>query len=324
MRFVTYQFPDDPARADRVGLLHDGAVHRLRGVAKLLDLLGDDGSTLHAAGEAALSDPEEVLGTESVRLRAPIPRPPSMRDFMTFAAHVEGAWLNYGADSKPPKVWYRQPLFYFSNPAAIMATGDDVPLPPGSRSFDFELEVGAFIGREGANLTVEEAADYIVGYTILNDWSARDLQFFEMQGTLGPAKGKDTATTIGPAFVTADELAPFASGPSFDLGMEVDINGERFGADRLDNMAWSFGQMVAYASRGTRLMPGDLFGTGTCGNGCITEYWGRHGGGDSYPSLQAGDVVTMRVDQLGEITNRVVDAQPVHDIGTSRAISPYS
>jgi 2-keto-4-pentenoate hydratase/2-oxohepta-3-ene-1,7-dioic acid hydratase in catechol pathway len=324
MRFVTYESPDDPTRTDRVGLVEDGAVHRLRGIAQLLDLLGDDGSTLHAAGEGARNDPEEVVALDAVRLRAPIPRPPSMRDFMMFAAHVEGCWLNYGPDEVPPKVWYRQPIFYFSNPAAIVATGDDVPMPPGSRSFDFECEVGAFVGREGANLTVEEAADYIVGYTILNDWSARDLQFWEMQGTLGPAKGKDTATTMGPMFVTADELAPFASGPSFDLGMEIELNGRPFGSDRLDHMAWSFGQMISYASRGTRVMPGDLFGTGTCGNGCIAEYWGRNGGGDSHASLQAGDVVTMRVDQLGEITNRLVDAAPIHDIGKSRAASPYS
>jgi 2-keto-4-pentenoate hydratase/2-oxohepta-3-ene-1,7-dioic acid hydratase in catechol pathway len=323
MRFVTYQSggqtSSDPAGDERVGVLQGDAVYPVHGVTRLLDLLGDDGTRLREAGDAALQDSAAVVELGAVRLRAPIPRPPSVRDFMIFESHVEGTMRNY--NEKPPKVWYRQPLFYFSNPAAIFATGDDIPMPPGTRSFDFELEVAAVVGREGANLTVDEAADHIVGYTILNDWSARDLQFWEMQGKLGPAKGKDTAITLGPALVTADELAPFASGPSFDLGMQVDLNGEPFGADRLDNMGWSFAQLVAYASRGTRVMPGDVLGSGTCGSGCIAEKWGREGN-DAQRALRPGDVVTMRVEHLGEISNRVVEAPPLHDLGPPLATPP--
>jgi 2-keto-4-pentenoate hydratase/2-oxohepta-3-ene-1,7-dioic acid hydratase in catechol pathway len=318
MRFVSYQRLDDHAGVSRVGVLADETVHEIRGVTRLVDLLGDDHSLIDA-GTAALRDTVSRVDLAAARLHAPIPRPPSVRDFMIFESHVEGTMRNY--NEKPPKVWYRQPLFYFSNPAAIFATGDDIPYPPGTRSFDFELEVAAVVGKEGANLSVDDAAKHIIGYMVMNDWSARDLQYWEMQGKLGPAKGKDTAVTLGPALVTADEVAPFASGPSFALGMEVELNGTRFGTDQLDNMAWSFAQMVAYASRGTRVMPGDVLGSGTCGSGCIAEIWGRQGN-DAQRPLQVGDEVTMRVEHLGEITNRVVEGLPLLDLGSSRASSP--
>jgi len=311
MRFATYGHEGDDR--DRVGLVHDDKIHELRGVASLVDLFGDDGERLHAAGEDALRDPAEVVELGTVRLRPPIPRPPSVRDFMTFEQHIEGTTLNFGPDEKPPKVWYRQPLFYFSNPAALFGPAEGIPMPPGSRMFDFEAEVAAVIGRDGANLGVEDAADHIVGYTIMNDWSARDLQSREMTGNLGPAKGKDTATSLGPYLVTADELAPYASGPSFSLSMEVELNGQPFGSDRLDHMGWSFAQMVAYASRGTQVTAGDVFGSGTCGAGCIAEKWGREG--HTFRALEVGDVVTLRVEQLGELTNQVIIGQPVRDLG---------
>lgn len=314
MRFVTYELTDDPTGRSRVGVVHDDAVHEIPGVARLLDLLVDD-ATLRTAGTAALRAPTGAAGLDQVRLHAPIPTPPSVRDFMVFEEHLKGSLLSQGPDVKPPKIFYRQPLFYFTNPAATIGPADDVPMPPGTRSFDFELEVAAVIGEAGANLSVEEAADHIIGYTILIDWSARDIQFREMLGNLGPAKGKDTATTLGPYLVTADELAPFASGPSFALGMEVELNGKPFGSDRLDNMAWSFAQMVAYAARGTRVVPGDVLGSGTCGNGCLAERWGRQGPGLPTEGLKAGDVATFRVEQLGEITQRIVAGPPLKDIG---------
>jgi 2-keto-4-pentenoate hydratase/2-oxohepta-3-ene-1,7-dioic acid hydratase in catechol pathway len=186
--------------------------------------------------------------------------------------------------------------------------------------FDFEAEVAAVIGREGANLPVGEAADHIVGYTIMNDWSARELQSREMTGELGPAKGRTPRPPWGPAWVTADELVPFASGPSFALRMEIQINGKPFGADRLDNMAWSFAQLVAYASRGTRVVPGDVIGSGMCDDGCIAEKWGREGHTD--PALQVGDTMTIRVEQLGEIANQVVEGPPLLDLGPSHVVRP--
>jgi 2-keto-4-pentenoate hydratase/2-oxohepta-3-ene-1,7-dioic acid hydratase in catechol pathway len=318
MRFATYRLPGDPTSLARVGVVRDDVVHEIGGVSRLLDLLGDD-TTLREAGESALRAPAAAAALDEVRLLAPIPAPPAVRDFMTFEQHLLGTLLNQGPDVTPPAVFYRQPLFYFSNPASTIGPADEVPMPPGSRSFDFELEVAAVVGRPGANLSVAEAADHIVGYMILIDWSARDLQFREMRGDLGPAKGKDTATTLGPYLVTADELAPFASGPSFSLGMEVERNGTPFGGDRLDNMAWSFAQMVAYAARGTRVVPGDVLGSGTCGNGCLAEKWGRQGPGLPKEGLRVGDVMTFRVEGLGEITQRVVDGPPLLDIGPCRA-----
>jgi len=316
MRFVTYRLIEDQDLKDRVGVLEDGVIRQLSGVTRLLDLLvAPDG--LLSAGQTALL--EVSIPLQEAHLRPPIPEPPSFRDFMAFEAHVEGTTLNYGPDAKPPKVWYRQPLFYFSNPTAMYGPYDEVPIAPGSQMFDFELEVAAVIGHGGSNLTLQEAQESIAGYMVLNDWSARDLQSREMTGNLGPSKGKDTATTIGPALVTADELEPFASGPSFALEMEVEINGKRFGGDRLDNIAWSFAQLISYASRGTKIATGDIFGSGTCGMGCIAELWGREG--HDHPMLQAGDTVTMRVEELGEISNRLVDPAPIHDIGPSRTSS---
>lgn len=196
-------------------------------------------------------------------------------------------------------------VFYFTNPYAVVGPYDDVPVPPGCRTFDFELEVAAVIGTAGSDLSVAEAEHHIAGYTILNDWSARDVQAHEMRAHLGPAKGKDTVTTLGPVLVTADELRPFRHGASFDLAMRVSVNDVVIGEDRLSNMAWSFAEMVAYASRGTWVRPGDVLGSGTCGGGCLAELWGRHGR-DAVPPVRPGDVVTMTVEQLGTIRNRVV------------------
>ena len=152
-------------------------------------------------------------------------------------------------------------------------------MPPGSSVLDFELEVAAVIGKEGRDLTPEQARDHIVGYTVFNDWSARDLQSAEMKVGLGPCKGKDTATTLGPYLVTADELEKYRDADGFlRLALTAEINGEVVGKDLLSNMSWTFEEMAAYASRGTVVRPGDVLGSGTCGNGgCLAELWGVRG-----------------------------------------------
>jgi 2-keto-4-pentenoate hydratase/2-oxohepta-3-ene-1,7-dioic acid hydratase in catechol pathway len=241
-------------------------------------------------------------------LLAPI-EPVSIRDFVTFEEHVEGI-----VGEVVPE-WYDAPTFYFTNVHAVTGPFDDVPVPPGSGRFDFELEVAAVIGRAGRDLTPEAAREHVAAYTIFNDWSARDIQFREMQVRLGPCKGKDSANTLGPWLVTADELEPYRREDGrLDLDLRVWRNGEPFGDDTLANMGWSFEEMVAYASRGTWVRPGDVLGSGTCGSGCIAELFGR---GQDVPWLAVGDEITISVQGIGRISNRIVEG--VEPLPISRA-----
>lgn len=297
---------------DRVGVLQGDLLHLLPAGAGVLDLLRAGRSALQDAAAAALVAPHGTLPLAGAEVRAPIPTPPTIRDFMTFEQHVDGVARLMGDGGVGPE-WYEIPAFYFGNPYAVVGPHDDIPVPPGCRVLDFELEVAAVIGRDGFNLSVAEAADHIAGYTLLNDWSARDVQGHEMRNRLGPAKGKDTATTLGPALVTADELAPYQVGDRLDLLMQVRVNGEPFGEDRLANMAWSFAELISYASRGTWVRAGDVIGSGTCGNGCLAELWGRQGRG-AHPPLQVGDLVELTVEQLGSTANRVVPGVAPHPL----------
>lgn len=311
MRWVTYLSAADGA--ERVGLVDQDGIHGLQSPVRLVDLLGDDGERLARAAEEARRDPAEVVAPESVTLRAPVPVPPSVRDFMAFEAHVRNA--RGGAELDP--AFYDAPVFYFTNPAAVLGPHDDVPVSPGSTEFDYELELGAVVGRAGADLDPDEAEDHIAGYLIFCDWSARDLQRREMRHRLGPAKGKDGATTLGPALVTPDELAPHRRGKGFDLRASVTVNGRPFTTSSAEDPLWSFGEMLAYASRGTRLVPGDVVGSGTVGTGCILELSALHGT-EAYPWLRPGDEVRIAVDVLGELRVTVVEGAPVRPL--SRAV----
>ena len=301
MRWVTYR---TAGGAERPGLLQDGRVHGLDGT--LLQLIG---SGLETAAGRALAEPVEVVDLADVRLVAPIPRPPSVRDFLSFEEHLRNALRALGRDKLPP-VWFEQPVFYFSNPAAILGPGDEVPISPGCEAFDYEVEVAAVVGRAGSDLTPADAESHIAGYTIFCDWSARDVQQRESTVGLGPAKGKDGATSIGPVLVTPDELEPHRDGKGYRLAMRASVNGRDLGGGSWADIHWSFGQMLAYASRGTRLLPGDVIGSGTVGTGCLLELSGLHGA-ERYPWLRAGDVVTIEVEQLGELTGRIVAGPPV-------------
>ncbi|MFC5063601.1 fumarylacetoacetate hydrolase family protein [Actinomycetospora atypica] len=288
--------------AVRVGVVVDDHVHVLDSAVTVLDLLRS-GSLLEA-GTDALRRPAVAL--DSVRLLAPL-QPPTVRDFVTFEEHVEGVRRGVSGEAGGvPDAWYDAPTFYFSNPYATIGPDDDVPVPPGCSVLDFELEVAAVIGRTGRDLSPTDATGHIAGYTVLNDWSARDVQGREMQVGLGPAKGKDTATTLGPWLVTADEFTPDPDG-FLPLALHAAINGRTVGEDLLSNMGWTFGDLVAYASRGTEVRPGDVLGSGTCGNGgCLGELWGRGVARDELPPLAPGDVVTLTVEGIGTLTNRVV------------------
>lgn len=287
----------------RAGVLTgDAAIRPLPADIGVLDLLAaDPRERSRLAGRA---EPERDLDT--VRLLAPI-EPPTIRDFSVFEQHIEGAIKTSSRDAPVPSVWYEQPYCYFSNPYAITGPGEDIPMAPGTRALDLELEVAAIIGRPGRNLHPDEAAAHIAGYTIFNDWSARDIGGKEIQTPFGQCKAKDFANTLGPWIVTPDELEPYRDGDRYDLDMRAYINGVGLGGDTLANMAWSFEEMVAYASRGTWVRPGDVLGSGTCGNGCLLELWGRRGSFQDPPPLKAGDEVRLEVQGIGTLTNRIVD-----------------
>jgi 2-keto-4-pentenoate hydratase/2-oxohepta-3-ene-1,7-dioic acid hydratase in catechol pathway len=304
MRFAAYVYRD---RRHVAVVEEDGTLFPLPGVGSLTGLLARGGGLpeLLEEGNAMLDLPAGPHVSE-VRLLPPL-QPPTIRDFVTFEEHVEGVRRSVDGVGGVPEAWYDAPTFYFTNPYALIGAHDDVPVPPGSSVLDFELEVAAVIGREGRNLSPRQARDHIIGYTVFNDWSARDLQSREMQVRLGPCKGKDTAATLGPYLVTADELEPYRDADGFlRLGLTAAVNGEVVGKDLLSNMSWTFEEMAAYASRGTVVRPGDVLGSGTCGNGgCLAELWGVRGE-QSPPPLKPGDTVTLTVEGIGTVSNTVV------------------
>ena len=283
-------------------------LHALHPGIGLIDLLGDDGELLATTGDRARSDPAEVFPIGGVRLLAPIPRPPSVRDFYAFEQHVRTARQRRGLEMDPD--WYEIPVFYFSNPVAVTGPFDDVAVPPGTSALDYELEVAAIVGLEGADLDPAEAERHIAGYCLMNDWSARDIQRREMKLSMGPVKGKDFATTLGPFMVTPDELEAARKGRAFDLTMLARVNGKEYSRASLADIYWSFGEMLAYASRGTAVVPGDVVGSGTCGTGCILELSLVYGE-ERYPWLEPGDLVELEVERLGRIANRVVEGKPL-------------
>ncbi|MFF3845714.1 fumarylacetoacetate hydrolase family protein [Streptomyces sp. NPDC002328] len=318
MRFATYEH----RHQRRVAVVEeDGTLHPVPGARSLTELIsrGDGLDALLRAGAATLDVPPGPHVSE-VRLLPPL-QPPTVRDFVTFEEHVEGVRRSVdGAGvGGVPEAWYDAPTFYFTNPYAVIGAHDDVPVPPGSEVLDFELEVAAVIGREGRDLTPDQARDHIIGYTVFNDWSARDLQSREMQVRLGPCKGKDTAATLGPYLVTADELEPYHDTDGFlRLALTASVNGEVVGKDLLSNMSWTFEEMVAYASRGTVVRPGDVLGSGTCGNGgCLAELWGVRGE-QSPPPLKPGDTVTLTVEGIGTVSNTVVAGRDPQPLPTAR------
>ncbi|MFW3168946.1 fumarylacetoacetate hydrolase family protein [Geodermatophilus sp. CPCC 206100] len=304
MRLTTLRTP----AGRRVGVL-DGDVIRLL----------DAGPTLQdviAGGEESLADVARRVRTgDAVEVGdaafGPLLAPPSVRDFLTYEAHLAEL-----AGSVPDE-WYEKPLFYFSNPASITGPYDDVRIPPLVTQLDYELEVGVVVGRAGSDLTPAQAADHILGYTIFNDWSARDLQVHEFKFPMGPSKSKDAAITLGPWLVTADELADHVDDGRLALRTEVSLNGVRTGGDVTSNMAWSFADLVAYASRGTVVRPGDVMGSGTCGTGCLAEI--RRTDPDNAPGwLAPGDVVRIEVEELGFIENRLVPGPAPVEIPAGR------
>jgi len=287
----------------RTGRLIGDSVHAAPAGVGLRDQLGDDGEALHRFGEALERHPAEVLPLATVSLLPPIPDPPSFRDFYAFENHARAGRRSRGQEL--PQEWFELPVFYFSNTGCLL--GHDVPMEaaPGSAMMDYEAEVAAVIGLGGRNLSPAAARKHIVGYTVLNDWSARDLQRKEMVVGLGPAKGKDFATTLGPCLVTADELEPFRKGAAFDCTMTASVDGIEYTRGNLADVYWSFEEMLSFASRGATLRPGDILGSGTCGTGCIVELSQTHGS-ERFPWLRPGNRVEVTVEHLGTIANTLL------------------
>lgn len=226
--------------------------------------------------------------------------PASLRDFYAFEQHVKTA--NHNRGREVPKEWYEFPVFYFCNHTEIFGHEDVIPCPAGSDALDYELEVACVIGKTGKNIPAEKAEDYIFGYMIYNDWSARDIQRKEMAVGLGPAKSKDFAQSFGPYLVTPDELADRHTGRPgvYNLEMVARVNGVERSRGNWQDLYWSFGQMIERASQGVTLQPGDVIGSGTVGTGCLLETTKGQG-----PWLQPGDVVELEIERLGVLRNVV-------------------
>jgi 2-keto-4-pentenoate hydratase/2-oxohepta-3-ene-1,7-dioic acid hydratase in catechol pathway len=253
-----------------------------------------------AGAPAPIGDPFPL---EGARLLAPVESPPSVRDFYAFEQHVRTARARRGLEMHPD--WYQLPVFYFSNPAAIVGPGDPVAAPPRCAELDYELEVACVLGAGGRDVRVTDADQLVAGFTIMNDWSARDVQRREMQLSMGPVKGKDFATSLGPYLVTRDEFAPDGLRVVPPATMVARVNGVEYTRSDLSTLWWSFAEMLAYAAESAPLRRGDVLGSGTCWSGGIMELALVHGA-VKYPYLTPGDEVELEVDGLGVLSNRVV------------------
>lgn len=299
MKWVTYRSD----HGERTGVLSGDAIYAMPPDVSLLDLVGRGADGLRTAGERAVRSPAAVVALDEVTLAAPIPRPPSIRDSLCFLDHMRNCQEAMGGGRVLMDTWYRIPAFYFACPSTVLGPYDDAPTAPGSAWQDFELEIAAVIGTSGKDLTVEQAERSIIGYTIFNDWSARDLQMLEGQLRIGQAKGKDSGITLGPYLVTPDELEPYCRGGKLSLRVIALVNGTVIGSGSTAQMDWSFGEVIAYASRGVTLTPGDVFGSGTVPTCTLVEHLRPP---ESFPGwLHDGDVVTLQVEGLGETRQTV-------------------
>jgi len=240
--------------------------------------------------ERGLNDETLLYAPSEIKLLAPLPNPASLRDFYAFEAHVKKGFEKRGEPM--PAEWYQIPVYYKSGHHNIIGTEEEVLWPSFTEKFDYELELAAIIGRRGSNIPAERAAEYIAGFTVMNDFSARDIQRQEMKVRLGPAKGKDWCTALGPYLVTADEI-----GDAYNLRMTARVNGELWSEGNSGSIYWKFGQMIEFLSRDDTVYPGDVIGSGTVGTGCGLEL-------DRW--VQRGDVMELQIEKIGVLRNRVV------------------
>jgi fumarylacetoacetate (FAA) hydrolase len=258
------------------------------------------GLRVDALADLLEADHVEPMDASALAFGPPILAPPTFRDFYAFERHVGTMWKR--RDMEIPEAWYRLPIFYFSNVSEIRGPGDAVWAPRGSQELDYELEVAALVDTPVRDLDAAQGEEAIGGYMILNDWSARDLQREETTVRLGPAKGKDFASSIGPWLVTPDELADARDGKGYALAMTATVNGTELSRGTWSSAHFSFGDMVERASADVRLRPGDLLGSGTVGTGCLLEIKDEI----LKRYLEPGDMVTLAIERMGQLTAPVV------------------
>jgi 2-keto-4-pentenoate hydratase/2-oxohepta-3-ene-1,7-dioic acid hydratase in catechol pathway len=278
-------------------------VRSSRPLRDLRDLLEEPDQPLDRLREAvaagAAAAPSVALA--ETKLLAPVLQPPTVRDFYDFEAHAGRGARSRGGELD--EAWFRLPIFYFSNPLKIAGPDAPVPFPDASSLLDYELELACVIGKEGVDVAEADGLDHIAGFTILNDWSARDLQRDEMKIRLGPAKGKDAATSLGPWVVTTDELEPYIVDGRLNVRCTLTVNGEQWMDGSGGTMHHTWGQFVQRASKDSRIVPGDVFGSGTVGGGTVGE--ARDNGYDAR-YLEPGDEVALTVEGIGTLRNTLV------------------
>lgn len=251
--------------------------------------------------QAAKKISKKSYPMDEVKFHAPL-RPTSLRDAYAFEQHVKTASQNRGRDV--PEGWYKFPVFYYTNPHSIFGPEDVIPYPHYTSALDYELEIAVIIGKPGINIKPENAHNHIFGYTILNDWSARDVQREELKVGLGPAKGKDFASSLGPVIVTSEALADRSGNRPgvYDLMMTAKVNGVEMSRANLQDIFWSFGEIISRTSDTCELQAGDVIGSGTVGTGCLLELTKAQG-----PWLQEGDIVELEIERIGVLKNKIGD-----------------
>ncbi|MCH8941993.1 MAG: fumarylacetoacetate hydrolase family protein [Bacteroidetes bacterium] len=324
MKFVSYEHN----KTDRVGLLIKNKIYDLENCSSKLGkqlpstmgefLKGEDENmNIARTLETEIKNGGEFESIElnDVKLLAPVPHPTSCRDGYAFRQHVATARRNRGVDMIPE--FDQFPIFYLTNHNAIFGGGDIFLEKDHFEKLDFELEAAVVIGKRGKNISAKEADKYIAGYMVMNDLSARRLQMEEMKLNLGPAKGKDFATTIGPWLVTPDELEKFKietdSGDKYNLRMTAFHNGKQVSDGNMKDMNWSFAEIIERASYGVELIPGDVIGSGTVGSGCYLELNGtwaieaKEKNEEFTPIwIQTGDTMELEIEGLGRLKNRLI------------------
>jgi fumarylacetoacetate (FAA) hydrolase len=322
MKWVTFVAKSEPATSARVGWIQMPAGSSEARVlthpslpGSMLDLIRSGKDWGAQAVQWEKSGEAKSVAASEVALLSPIPRPVSMRDGYAFRQHVEAARRNRGVPMIPEFDLF--PIFYFTNHLGVTGGGNLPVQKQALDKLDFELEVAVVIGKAGKNIPAAKADEHIFGYMIMNDWSARHLQMEEMKLNLGPAKGKDFATSLGPWLVTRDELAAYAqpgpNGERHNLKMRCFVNGKQVSFGNVKDMSWTFGQILERASYGVMLEPGEVIGSGTVGTGCFLELNGSKITDNQW--LRPGDKVVLEVDALGKLENTIVEASEEYIAG---------